>query len=162
MITWVRGVTGDMQELKTKTGIRSAKLVGVRDGEGDRENERERQTYNGLVGIIVLHKLAVGFIAFAFTFRVPRGGANVSSTTTARVSRLKGELACSCGGESTREHVRVRRLCFGVHGRGTGCSHWGLDRETGRSRRVRGTVDECFQRRLVRLNPVWCKSPLLC
>lgn len=121
-------------------------------------------TYNGLVGVIVLHKLAVGFVAFAFTLRVPRWGANVSSTTTARVSRLKGhqgwKSAYSCGRESTREHVRVRRLRFGVHGRGTGCSHWGLG--LGRCRDwVRGTGDECYQRRLVRLNPVLCKSPVL-
>lgn len=43
-----------------------------------------------LVGIIVLHKLFVGFVAFAVTFGIARRGANVPSTTTAGVSILKG------------------------------------------------------------------------
>ena len=45
-------------------------------------------TYNLLVGVVVLHELAVGLVVLAFALRIARRRANVSSTTTARVSDL--------------------------------------------------------------------------
>jgi uncharacterized membrane protein HdeD (DUF308 family) len=39
-----------------------------------------------VVGVIVLHKLAVSFVALAFVFGITRRRADVSSTTTARVN----------------------------------------------------------------------------